>query len=81
MGELAHVSLASTIWFNWCGWLLLLVPILLWPKRNRNTPLFLIALLMSSVCPHNLAGALELFLCDGFRDAGSANLVRSAQTS
>jgi hypothetical protein len=28
--------------------LLLLVPILLWPKRNRNTPFFLIALLMSA---------------------------------
>ena len=48
MGELAHVSLASTIWFNWCGWLLLLTPILLWPKRNRSTPLFLIALLMAA---------------------------------
>ena len=48
VGELAHVSLASTIWFNWCGWLLLLAPILLWPKRNRSTPLFLIALLMSA---------------------------------
>ena len=48
VGELAHVSLASTIWFNWCSWLFLLVPILLWPKRNRNTPFFLIALLMSA---------------------------------
>jgi hypothetical protein len=48
VGELAHVSLASTIWFNWCGWLLLLAPILLWPKRNRSKPLFLVALLMSA---------------------------------
>ena len=48
VGELAHVALASTIWLNWCGWLLLLVPILVWPKRNRETPLFLIALLMST---------------------------------
>src|SRR5438067_12197510 len=48
VGELAHISLANTIWFNWCGWLLLLVPILLWPKRNRNTPLFLIAVLISA---------------------------------
>src|SRR5207253_8872335 len=48
VGELAHVSLASTIWFNWCGWLLLLAPILLRPKWNRNTPLFLIALLMAA---------------------------------
>jgi hypothetical protein len=48
VGELAHVSLASMIWFNWCGWLLLLVPIVFWPKWNRNTPLFLIALLMAA---------------------------------
>jgi len=48
VGELAHISLASTIWFNWCGWLLLLAPILLWPKRNRSKPLFLITLLMSA---------------------------------
>src|SRR5881392_762933 len=48
VGELAHVSLASAIWFNWCGWLVLLAPILLWPKWNRNTPLLLIALLMAA---------------------------------
>ena len=48
VGELAHVPLASTIWFDWCGWLLLLVPIVFWPKWNRNTPLFLIALLMTA---------------------------------
>jgi hypothetical protein len=47
VGELAHVSLASTIWFNWCGWLLLFAPILLWRKRNRSKPLFLIALLIT----------------------------------
>src|SRR5207237_2192845 len=48
VGELAHVSLARTIWFNWCGWLLLLAPILVWPKRNRNTPIFLTVLLIST---------------------------------
>src|SRR6266480_3568194 len=48
VGELAHVSLASTIWFNWCGWLLLLATLLLWPKRNRSKPSFLIALLMAA---------------------------------
>jgi hypothetical protein len=48
VGELAHVSLASTIWFDWCGWLLLLVPILLWPKQNRSTPIFLTVLLISA---------------------------------
>jgi hypothetical protein len=48
VGELAHVSLGSTIWFSWCGWLLLLLPILLWPKRNRSAPIFLIVLLIST---------------------------------
>ena len=48
VGELAHVSLASAIWFNWCGWLVLLAPILLWPKWNRNIPLLLIALLLTT---------------------------------
>src|SRR5437016_11539939 len=31
------------------------------------------------VCPDNLAGALELFFSDDFRNAGSANFVRPAQ--
>ena len=48
VGELAHVPLASTVWFSWCGWLLLLAPILLWPKGKRNAPLFLIALLITA---------------------------------
>jgi len=48
IGELTHVPLASANWFAWCGWLLLLAPVLLWPKRNRNAPLFLIALLVAT---------------------------------
>jgi asparagine N-glycosylation enzyme membrane subunit Stt3 len=48
VGELAHVSLGNSIWFSWCGWLLLLAPILFWPRGKRCTPLFLTALLMTT---------------------------------
>ena len=48
IGELSHVSLGNPIWFSWCGWLLLLVPILFWPKRERHTPWFLKALLIAT---------------------------------
>ena len=48
VGELAHVSLGNTIWFSWCGWLLLLAPILLWPTRNRSAPIFLTVLLLGT---------------------------------
>jgi hypothetical protein len=48
IGELSHVSLGNPIWFSWCGWLLLLVPILFWPKGDRRMPWFLKALLIAS---------------------------------
>ena len=48
IGELSHVSLGSSIWFGWCGWLLLLVPFLFWPKQERNAPWFLKALFIAS---------------------------------
>ena len=48
VGELTHVSLASGIWFRWCGWLLLLAPVLLWPKRKRNTPFVFMPLLIAT---------------------------------
>jgi hypothetical protein len=48
IGELSHVSLGNPIWFSWCGWLLLLVPILFWPKRDRSMPWFLKALLIAT---------------------------------
>src|SRR5215831_14690138 len=37
IGELAHVSPMNPVWFNWCGYLLLLTPILIWMNiRTRN---------------------------------------------
>ena len=48
IGELSHVSLGNPIWFSWCGWLLLLVPLLFWPKRDRSMPWFLKALLIAT---------------------------------
>ena len=37
IGELAHVSPMNPVWFNWCGYLLLLTPILIWMNiRMRN---------------------------------------------
>jgi hypothetical protein len=48
IGELSHVSLGNSIWFSWCGCLLLLAPVLLWRKQNRTTPGFLIALLIAT---------------------------------
>jgi hypothetical protein len=48
IGELSHVSLGNPIWFSWCGWLLLLVPLLFWPKRDRSTPWFLKTLLIAT---------------------------------
>jgi hypothetical protein len=48
IGELSHVSLGNPIWFSWCGWLLLLTPLLFWPKRDRTMPWFLKALLIAT---------------------------------
>ena len=48
IGELSHVSLGNPIWFSWCSWLVLLVPLLFWPKRDRSTPLFLKFLLITT---------------------------------
>src|SRR5262249_27265089 len=47
IGELSHVSLANPIWFSWCGWLLLFVPLLFWPRRCM--PWFLKALLIATL--------------------------------
>jgi hypothetical protein len=49
IGELTRVPLASAVWFQWCGWLVLLAPILLWRRRlNAAVPWFIIALLLST---------------------------------
>jgi hypothetical protein len=48
IGELSHVSLGNPIWFSWCGWLVLLIPLLFWPKQHGATPWFLKALLVTT---------------------------------
>jgi len=48
VGELSHVSLGNPIWFSWCGWLILLVPLLFWRTRDRSSPWFLKALLIAT---------------------------------
>ena len=37
IGELAHVSPINPVWFNWCGYLLVITPLLIWMSvRMRN---------------------------------------------
>ena len=37
IGELAHVSPMNSVWFNWCGYFLLITPIMIWMSiRTRN---------------------------------------------
>jgi hypothetical protein len=37
IGELAHVSAMNPVWLNWCGYLLLIAPILIWMRiRTRS---------------------------------------------
>lgn len=36
IGELAHISPVNPVWLNWCGYLLLITPILVW--MNITTP-------------------------------------------
>ena len=36
IGELAHVSPANPIWLRWCGYFLLLTPVLIWITISRN---------------------------------------------
>ena len=47
IGELVHVPWASAVWFEWCGWLLLLAPILFWRIRE-NPQWFMIMLLIAT---------------------------------
>jgi hypothetical protein len=37
IGELAHVSPANPIWMRWCGYFLLLTPVLIWITISRNS--------------------------------------------
>jgi hypothetical protein len=55
IGELAHVSPANPIWLRWIGYLLLIVPLLVWysvaKTRNRTeqkTPAFVLVLLVTT---------------------------------
>jgi hypothetical protein len=55
IGELAHISPANPIWFRWCGYLLLVLPFLIWLRlirgrrtRDESTPLFVLALLIAT---------------------------------
>jgi hypothetical protein len=47
VGELAHVSPVNPVWLNWCGYLLLITPILIWirsdgARRGRALPLYVL---------------------------------------
>jgi MFS family permease len=49
IGELAHISAANPIWFAWSGYLIAIVPILIWyafRKRSR-LPIFVVVLLVA----------------------------------
>ncbi len=37
IGELAHVSPMNPVWLNWCGYLLLITPILIWVDLRPGT--------------------------------------------
>jgi hypothetical protein len=47
IGELGHVPWASAAWFQWCGWLLLLTPVLFWRIRE-NPRWFMMVLLIAT---------------------------------
>jgi len=44
IGELVHVPWASAVWFQWCGWLLLLTPLVFW--RIRENPRWFVTVLL-----------------------------------
>jgi hypothetical protein len=53
IGELKHVSLANPIWLRWCGYMLLVAPLLIWisvtktrDKNEEATPTFVLVLLV-----------------------------------
>ena len=55
IGELAHVSPANPIWLRWCGYFLLIVPLLIWlgverirRKSDFATPAFVLVLLVAT---------------------------------
>jgi len=55
IGELAHLSPANQIWLRWCGYFLLITPLLLWIsvaksrcKNELTTPSFVLVLLVAT---------------------------------
>ncbi len=55
IGELAHVSPANPIWLRWCGYFLLVAPLLIWHsvarssrKNELTTPAFVLVLLVTT---------------------------------
>jgi len=52
IGELQHVSPANPIWLRWCGYLLLITPLLIWinltRKKGEETPTFVLVLLIAT---------------------------------
>jgi hypothetical protein len=55
IGELAHVWPANPIWLRWCGYLLLVTPLLIWMsvtktkhKNEGTTPTFVLVLLVAT---------------------------------
>jgi hypothetical protein len=52
IGELSPVALTNPIWFRWCGYLIVVAPILLWLtyRRKIQPPLFISTLLIITFC-------------------------------
>ncbi len=52
IGEMSPVALTSSIWFRWCGYLILIAPVLVWRayRRKLQPPLFILALLVIALC-------------------------------
>jgi hypothetical protein len=55
IGELEHVSPTNPIWLRWCGYLLLVTPLLIWvsitetkKKSEETTPTFVLVLLLAT---------------------------------
>jgi hypothetical protein len=57
IGELGHVSPANPIWLHWCGYILLVAPVLLWLAMSRKKqgapggralPMFILVLLAAT---------------------------------
>ena len=85
IGELAHVSPMNPVWLNWCGYLLVITPVLIWMSvRTRKdgaqglrVPTILCAFDRHLSFDH-LAGAMGIFFCFDFR-ARASSVARADQ--